>query len=183
MTLEQAQEPAGYQFRQRSGIGAGPQSSAPWCDWCAIDRETYERYQREPNKLVQVRPVYEANERPRDFLAWAVETFGPVAQSRSERLMRFVEEAIELAHAEGMAPETIFAIRKRVYGRPRGDTLKEIGQVQATLETFAENIGASADELAQAEFDRVQNIPRAEWECRHAAKQAIGIAETYRGPY
>lgn len=57
-------EPAGYQFRQRSGVGKGPQSSAPWCDWCAIDRETYEKYQREPNKLVQVRPVYASQPSP-----------------------------------------------------------------------------------------------------------------------
>lgn len=55
-----AQEPAGYQFRQRSGVGKGPQSAAPWCDWCFIDRETYDQYRRQPNKSVQVRPVYAA---------------------------------------------------------------------------------------------------------------------------
>ena len=40
--------------------------------------------------------------RPKEFLAWAVRMFGPVALERQERLDRFIEEAIELAHAEGM---------------------------------------------------------------------------------
>jgi hypothetical protein len=130
--------------------------------------------------------------RPEAFLAWAVDTFGPVAKLRSERLMRFLEEAVELAHADHMERSTLDAIANRVYSRPRGDARKEIGQAQATLETLAENIGESASELAQAEFLRVQAIPRTEWERRHAAKQAIGIAEPahpepmfsrYKGPY
>lgn len=114
--------------------------------------------------------------RPSDFLAWARLTFGPVAKVRGERLLRFVEEAIELAHADGMERTTLNAIADRVYSRPAGDVHKEIGQAQACLETYAENIGVSADDLAEAEWQRVQCIPQAEWERRHAAKQAIGIA-------
>lgn len=114
--------------------------------------------------------------RPRDFLAWAVEMFGPVAKLRSERLMRFVEEAIELAHAEGMEQEVLGKIYHRVYSRPRGDTPKEIGQAQACLETFAENIGLSSADEAEREWQRVQGIPREEWTRRHSIKQAMGIA-------
>lgn len=114
--------------------------------------------------------------RPSEFLAWAYRTFGPVALVRGERLMRFVEEAIELAHADGMERETLNAIANRVYSRPPGDVPKEIGQAQATLETYAERIGESSDALAEIEWQRVQSIPQAEWDRRHAAKQAIGIA-------
>ena len=53
-----ASGPVAWQFRQRSAVGKGPQSSLPWCDWVCIEREDYERYVREPNKLVQVRPLY-----------------------------------------------------------------------------------------------------------------------------
>lgn len=116
--------------------------------------------------------------RPRDFLSWAVEVFGPVAKLRSERLLRFVEEAIELAHAEGMEREVFNRVADRVYSRPAGDTPKEIGQAQACLETFAENIGLSSAAEAQREWERVQSIPREEWARRHAAKQALGIALT-----
>ena len=116
--------------------------------------------------------------RPADFLAWARMMFGPVALLRGERLMRFVEEAIELAHADGMERQTFDAIANRVYSRERGDVNKEIGQAEACLETYAENIGESADLLAQVEWERVQKIPREEWERRHAAKVALGIAKT-----
>jgi hypothetical protein len=44
------------------------------------------------------------------------------------------------------------------------------------LETFAESIGLSSADEAQREWERVQGIPKEEWEQRHAAKQKIGIA-------
>lgn len=115
-------------------------------------------------------------DRPAEFLAWARETFGPVALVRGERLLRFVEEAIELAHADRMERETIEKLCERVYSRPRGFIAKEIGQTQACLEMFAENIGLSSEAEAQREWERVRSIPQSEWERRHAAKQAIGIA-------
>lgn len=128
-------------------------------------------------KLAQVLSQVEgASARPRNFYAWAVEMFGPVAKLRSERLMRFVEEAIELAHADEMERSTFDAIANRVYSRPRGEITKEIGQAQACLETYAESIGESSALCAEIEWQRVQKIPRAEWERRHSAKQAIGIA-------
>ena len=114
--------------------------------------------------------------RPKHFLKWAVDMFGPVALERRERLTRFVEEAIELAHAEGMPRDTLSKIIDRVHSRPQGHPTKEIGQAQATLELFAESIGLSADDLAAGEFKRVQSIPKEEWTARHAAKIALGIA-------
>lgn len=114
--------------------------------------------------------------RPAAFLAWAVEMFGPVAKLRSERLMRFIKEAIELAHADNMELETLHAIIRRVYSRPHGIVEKEIGQAQACLETYAEIFGVSSEAMAEAEWQRVQKIPRDEWQRRHAAKQKIGIA-------
>jgi hypothetical protein len=113
--------------------------------------------------------------RPLAFLAWAVDMFGPVAKLRSEHLLRFVEEAIELAHAEGMEREVFNRVADRVYSRPAGDIHKEIGQAQVCLEMFAENIGISSADEAQREWERVQGIPRTEWERRHAAKAAVGI--------
>lgn len=114
--------------------------------------------------------------RPKQFLAWAVETFGPVALDRDERTARFVEEALELAHAEGLPEEVIRKIRTRVYSRQRGHVRREIGQALVMLECLAENIGVSAEDEAQREWERVQGIPKAEWTERHADKAALGIA-------
>lgn len=114
--------------------------------------------------------------RPSEFLAWAADMFGPIALDRRERLSRFVEEAVELAHADGMPPNLIEKIIQRVYSREPGAIPKEVGQAQVTLELYAQAIGLSSEVEAAREFDRVRTIPRAEWERRHAAKVAIGIA-------
>jgi hypothetical protein len=113
--------------------------------------------------------------RPKRFLEWSGETFGPIAFTRGERLSRFIEEAIELAHAEGMKVELLNRISARVYSRQAGELSKEIGQAQATLEMFAESIGLSSDAEAAREWERVRGIPKEEWQRRHAAKIAIGI--------
>lgn len=113
--------------------------------------------------------------RPRDFLAWAVNTFGPVAGSRPERAMRFFEEAAELMQAESVGRDVLQKIIDRVYSRPAGDVVREIGQAQACLECLAENIGVSADREAAKEFARVQSIPAEEWARRHAVKTELGI--------
>jgi NTP pyrophosphatase (non-canonical NTP hydrolase) len=117
--------------------------------------------------------------RPAEFLAWAVKMFGPVAKLRSERMLRFVEEAIELAHAEGMERSTLDLVANRVYSCPPGNVGKEIGQAQACLETFAENIGLSSTDEAEREWRRVQEIPQEEWTRRQSAKRALGIASEY----
>lgn len=114
--------------------------------------------------------------RPQEFLAWAVETFGPVALDRHERAARFLEEAIELAQAEDLSIDLVKAIADRVYSRPGGYLHKEIGQALVTLELLAENLGISADAEATREFDRVRSIPAEEHQRRFAAKIRLGIA-------
>ncbi len=41
---------------------------------------------------------------------------------------------------------------------------------------LVEFLGLDWESLAQGEFERVKAIPREEWERRHAAKKALGIA-------
>jgi hypothetical protein len=65
-------EPVAWQFRQRSGIGEGPQSRAPWGEWCSIMRFDYENYLREPNKLIEVRALYASIPSPGEHVAKAV---------------------------------------------------------------------------------------------------------------
>lgn len=58
--------------------------------------------------------------RPEKILAWAVDTFGPVADNRHERAMRFIEEATELVQSCGLSRETVEAITERAYSRRAG---------------------------------------------------------------
>lgn len=128
------------------------------------------------------KPADEGMRRPRAFLNWAADIFGPIARDRRERLTRFTEEALELAHAERLPISLLESLIDRVWANPRGETAKEIGQVQACLETFAESIGVSADAEASREFERVRDIPKDAWTRRHQAKVALGIANNLDPP-
>lgn len=115
-------------------------------------------------------------DRPSRFLAWAHETFGDIALDPQERTMRFVEEAVELAHAMGVDAATAKAVVDRVFSRPAGDVSREVGQCVCTLELLSKAMNVDANHLADAEFARVQCIPKEEWARRHSAKVALGIA-------
>lgn len=121
-------------------------------------------------------------DRPTEVLAWAVATFGDVARDKRERSMRFLEEAIELAHALDLDYATVQAVCKRVWNRDKGYIPREVGQAQMTLEALAASIGHDADREASNEFDRVRKIPKEEWTARHAAKVALGIAQPQPEP-
>lgn len=116
-------------------------------------------------------------DRPSRALIWAVEMFGDIALDRRERVLRFVEEAIELAEAMSLTSAELQRIMVRVFNRPSGNVARELGQCQVTLECLAKAIGIDLDAEATKEFQRVHGIPKDEWERRHAAKVAIGIAK------
>lgn len=116
-------------------------------------------------------------DRPSRFLTWACETFtAEVAMNPGERLMRFVEEAVELSHACDMPRETVEKIVARVYGREPGNIEQEVAQSQVTLEMLAKVLRLNLEAAATKEFERVLAIPKEEWERRHRLKVAIGIA-------
>lgn len=114
--------------------------------------------------------------KPHDALEWTVETFGAIGLDRQERAKRLLEEAMELAQAEGVSDLVVGRLLARVYARPPGDTQREIGQAMFTLAVLAANLGMNAVEAFHEEFNRVRNIPKAEWAKRHAAKVEVGIA-------
>ena len=121
--------------------------------------------------------MLESYDRPSRFLSWACDTFtSEVAMDPAERLMRFVEEAVELALACDMPRETVDKIVARVYGRGPGNIEQEIAQCHVTLEMLAKVLKVDLEWAATREFERVQTIPKEEWDRRHSAKVAIGIA-------
>ncbi len=114
-------------------------------------------------------------------LRWSIETFGPLAGDRTERLHRLIEEVVELAQAlriDAVDLGNVFGkIMTRVYGREPGAPDKEVGQVALCLELLAETCGISVEGECAREFARIQSIPAEVWRRRHAAKAAIGIAK------
>lgn len=116
-----------------------------------------------------------------DFYCWAVEVFGPIAADPHERASRFLEEAIELAHAVGLNRERVDGLTARVYSRSRGDVAREAGQVGITLLALCECLGRlshgmSAETEELREWARVTSIPAEEWRARQQAKAQQGLA-------
>lgn len=112
-----------------------------------------------------------------DVLAWAVRSFGPIAQNVDERAARIAEEAIEIAQVEGVPLDTIKRIADRVYSRPAGERWQEIGGTMIGILSYAEIVGLSMAECTRREFDRVLSKPREWWQKKHAEKVAAGTAD------
>ena len=109
-------------------------------------------------------------------LKWAIETFGNVAKNRDERAARLVEEAIELAQAEGVPLDVIERIAHHVYSKPPGDPIAELQGVALTLDACAENLGDTVQAATWRELVRVTGRSAATWKERHDVKVADGRA-------
>lgn len=153
----------------------------PWqCNYSSMSYIDYRR--RGINMLASALAAERADatrrerERPRLWMQWAEHTFGKIALDPHERTLRFIEEAIEVAHAMGLEIAIVRKSVDRVYANRAGETPREIGQAMACLECLAEVIGVDARAEATDELKRVQSIPQEEWNRRHAAKVTLGIA-------
>lgn len=118
----------------------------------------------------------------REYHDWVMATWGPkfgieAIGSMRERALRFVEEALEVGHAAGLAQEDVqLLMERRVYASPAGLLPQEIGQASNTLKCLAEVTGVNADYEAQKEFERVRSKSREHWEARHSKKLDLGIS-------
>lgn len=119
------------------------------------------------------------DQRQRDIMEWIRETFGCLpgldVESRRERAMRFLEEAMELCQAVGLTQGDVYNMARYTYGRPAGVPAQEVGGVAVTLCALCEVLGISA---TQAEFDeigRVMDISPDKFQARHVAKMEKGI--------
>jgi hypothetical protein len=106
---------------------------------------------------------------------WCVDAFGPMAIDPGNRARRIVEEAIELAQAEGVSGEDIVKIAEHVYGRPVGDPDQEVGGVAVTLLAYCAATGRSAESLERREVERILNKDVEHFRRRNAEKVKAGI--------
>lgn len=115
--------------------------------------------------------------RQRLYLAWAERVFGSVARRLDERVVRALEEMIELAQSVGVKRDTVLRLVGRVYGKEPGDSRLEFGQTMCCLEAVGEVMGLSADDEAETVWLDVQKLDPAWLRQRHDAKVALGIAK------
>lgn len=77
-----------------------------------------------------------------------------VRADRSERTHRFLEEALELAQANGCSRTDAVALVEYVYGRPKGAPDQEVGGVMVTLASLCSASGINMDEAGTRELER-----------------------------
>lgn len=86
---------------------------------------------------------------------WLKACFTPAVRSdRTERTHRFLEEALELAQANGCSREDAVNLVEYVYGRPAGIADLEVGGVMVTLAALCSASQINMDEAGDRELER-----------------------------
>lgn len=86
---------------------------------------------------------------------WLEACFPPsVRSNRDERTHRFLEEALELAQANGCTRDDAMALVEYVFGRVTGKPDQEVGGVMVTLASLCSVSGLNMDEAGERELSR-----------------------------
>ncbi len=113
---------------------------------------------------------------------WVRTRVGPEEARRETRSIRLLEEALELAQAEGVHVDWAHNMVEHVFGRPAGDPLREAAAVASTLYAYCGAVGVrvadiAAEELARNEARSVEDI-----QASLARKRAAGLVATTVAP-
>lgn len=109
--------------------------------------------------------------------AWVTSRLGrEVLVDRKERATRLVEEAIELAQAEGVDIDVISRVANRVYERPVGDPRQEAAGVSVCLIAYCFAADLHPIAIAEAEILRVEHVPAEVTRAKHAEKVRAGTS-------
>lgn len=108
---------------------------------------------------------------------WVVACWGEQVMNPHERALRVLEEAAELAQAEGVLFALAVRVLDVVFSRPPGQPEQEAGGIGVTLLAWAYCRSLSLDALIAAEIARVLAKPIAHFQTRQAEKASLGISE------
>ena len=90
---------------------------------------------------------------------WVRTRIGRAHMAPAERAMRLLEEAMELAQAEGVNEAQVYAQMKHVFSRPAGEPLQEGAGVAVCLLAWCAARGVLFREVAEREVDRIEAKP------------------------
>lgn len=116
------------------------------------------------------------DERQQQVYEWVRTTFGLANQDAHERVLRFFEEAVELAQTEGVSEDELLRIVRHVLAKSPGAPEQEAGGAGTTLLAYCASKGFSADAAERREFERVLSVPAEHFRQRHQSKVDAGIA-------
>jgi hypothetical protein len=108
---------------------------------------------------------------------WVGRTLGPlIFENKWERTMRVLEEACELAQAEGITREELNLLVDRVYSRPIGESLQEASGVGVCLLAWAGSRDRNLMELIEKEVSRIEQMDPVIIQEKQKAKAMAGVA-------
>jgi len=112
------------------------------------------------------------------IFSWCRYTFGDkIALDTKIRALRVLEEAIELAQAEGVDEATAQAWVKHVYSRPVGEVYQEAGGLAICFLAWAGSRNVELSYLADIELRRIDNPQAIEKiRAKQAEKNAVGAS-------
>jgi len=121
----------------------------------------------EPTKIESLKspaPIIIEGEMPSGFLErrvaeWIRTRIGADHIAPQERAIRLLEEAVELAQAEGIPFDPVMRQIFHVYGRPAGQPQQEAGGVAVTLLGWCAAYETTFREVALREIERIEAKP------------------------
>ena len=116
--------------------------------------------------------------------SWVRRAFGEAAMTdRWERTARVLEEALELAQAEGLTAADVQRVLDRTYSRPVGEPSQEAAGLMVTLLAWAEATGTDLATVTLAEVERIeQPVVMARIQLKQREKAAAGTGRGYPVP-
>ncbi len=125
-----------------------------------------------------IRAPSERDGRQKTATEWAERCFGrDVVEDRRERVTRILEEAIELAQAEGLGEDLVARLTERVYAKPAGDPRQELGGLGVCVLVYAQAAGVSADAIEAEEVAAILARDPGYFRQRQNAKAAQGLGK------
>lgn len=107
---------------------------------------------------------------------WALRCFGhDHVNSLPVRALRTCEEAIELCQSLDVPEETVHALARSVYGRPKGSPLCEMGGTLLTARVMCAAMNRSPEEVFLTELQRVLSYPPELFRQRNESKNKMGF--------
>ncbi len=108
---------------------------------------------------------------------WLHRTFdAETISNRTERVMRFLEEAMELGQALGITAAQTAKIAEYVYGRPVGEPYQEVGGTMITLAALCHVFGLDMQAEGERELARIDTPEmRAKIAAKQISKRMFGM--------
>lgn len=108
---------------------------------------------------------------------WVRSRFGDlIFEDRWERTMRVLEEALELAQAEGVSEDAARILTRRVFSRPVGVPSQEGAGVGVTLFAWAASRGIDIHKSMMEEVERIYAVPVEKFIEKQKEKARAGVA-------